>query len=195
MRRLSFLFPLLVCSALYGGDWFTVGFRAGIPLTDAFQSARSGSISLKSTTRNFTIGPSAELLLPFGLGIEVEALYKRTTVAVQDAAQQGEGAGAGTTGSWEFPLLAKLRLPGAGLRPYVAAGAAFRRFGELAQFATGPDRSTSGFVIGGGLELKIGRLRVAPELRYTRWKPAATGGADLLRYSRNQADFLVGITF
>ena len=188
MKKLVLLFLPLFCPAVFGADWFTAGVRAGMPLTDAFQSATSGDLSLKSATKNFTIGPSAELLLPFGLGIEVDALYKRTSIEVN-------GAGASTASSWEFPLLAKFRLPGVGLRPYVAGGAAFRKFGELMHFAVGPDRSTSGIVLGGGIELKVGRLRISPELRYTRWGSGETSGESVLRYNRNQADFLIGVTF
>ncbi len=190
MKKL--LFVVLFCQAAFGGDWYAIGLRAGVPLTDAFDTVVSGGINLKSATKRFTIGPSAELVLPFGFGVEVDALYKRTTVEFSGDDKTGEQ----TTGSWEFPLLAKFRLPGAGLRPYLAGGVSFRHFGDLVAFATGPDRSTSGIVFGGGLEIKIKRLRISPEIRYTHWDSGRSGNTTgPLSYNQNQVDFLMGFTF
>jgi hypothetical protein len=54
-----------------------------------------------------------------------------------------------------------------------------------------------GLAFGAGIALKLGRVRMSPELRYTRW-----GGEnlrdpvnELLRTHRNQGDFVIGITF
>jgi hypothetical protein len=117
--------------------------------------------------------------------------------------------------SWEFPLLVKWAfLPGP-IRPFVDAGASFRHITGVDQFrqtllviggqtnssTSNPaelNKSTdAGFVFGGGLEFKLGKLRITPELRYTRW-----GGEvfrdpvnALLQTNRNQGDFLLGITF
>ena len=57
-----------------------------------------------------------------------------------------------------------------------------------------------GFVAGGGLQFNLGRLRLAPQVRYTRWATAPVGG---LYYSlgstyssnQNQVDLLVGISW
>jgi hypothetical protein len=51
-------------------------------------------------------------------------------------------------------------------------------------------------VLGGGLEIKVKRLRISPELRFTRWGSGRSGdAATQLKYSQNQADFLIGIIF
>ena len=58
-------------------------------------------------------------------------------------------------------------------------------------------RNDVGFVFGGGVELKLAWVRIAPEIRYTRW--GSENFRDpvnaLLRTQRNQGDFLVGFTF
>ena len=185
---------LLVLAAIpaLAGDWYALGARVGVPLGDAFQDVSLERTTITPSTENYILGPTAELLLPFGLGVEVDALYKRTGVEVASA----DGARVAKAGSWEFPLMAKYRLPGILMRPFFGGGVSFRRFGELKSFVQGPDRSVSGVVMGGGLQLKFKNLRLSPELRYTRWGSGdPPGGPDVLQYSRNQADFLVGITF
>ncbi len=190
MRTVPLVFLLAVPAS---ADWFAVGLRGGAPLTDIFDTS-SRAFTLDTSTTRFTIGPSAELLLPLGLGLEVDALYKRSSL---EATPKPPAEGPTVTrneGSWEFPLLAKYRLPGDALRPYLAAGASFRSLGELTGFLQSLDASGWGFVLSGGLELKIGGLRFSPELRYTRWGSGQTGPTQV-RYSGNQVDFLIGFTF
>jgi hypothetical protein len=54
-----------------------------------------------------------------------------------------------------------------------------------------------GFVFGGGLEVKLGFLRITPELRYTRWgsENFTDPVAALLHTNKNQGDFILGLTF
>jgi hypothetical protein len=58
--------------------------------------------------------------------------------------------------------------------------------------------SSKGLAAGLGLELKILRLRIAPEVRYTRWgsdtKPTV-GNVVSVASDTNQGEFLVGISF
>jgi hypothetical protein len=102
------------------------------------------------------------------------------------------------------------------MRPYVQAGYAPRHIsgtitsqGWNVDFATGlqqpysyslpwtPDMS-HGIVTGGGIEFVRGRLRVAPELRYTRWNNDPIDAHVTYDYqvnaARNQFEVLVGIT-
>jgi hypothetical protein len=54
--------------------------------------------------------------------------------------------------------------------------------------------SKHGFTVGGGVEFKAFRLRISPELRYTRWG----GDSNVLGFAKsdqNQAQLLVGLTF
>jgi len=202
MKRLSLL--LILCQTA-SADLFVFGVRAGVPLTDAFNTASSGRLSYSSLTRRYTIGPTAELHLPFGLGLELDALYKRLNYSAVSA-DPSQLTSETTANSWEFPFLAKYRAPGLLTRPFLAAGYSFRKLSDLKQFIAnrGPlgepaelrDRSARGIVLGGGLELHLPGVCLSPEIRYTRWgSESFRDAAGLLRSSRNQADFLLGITF
>ena len=61
------------------------------------------------------------------------------------------------------------------------------------------DDFRSGVVFGAGIEVHALILRLSPEIRYTRWgrdtfRDACCGGS-LLSSSRNQGEFLLGLTF
>ncbi len=191
------LLLLLTVSAALAGDWFAIGLRAGAPLNDAFESVKRESFRFDPSTAHFTIGPTAELFLPFGFGLEADLLYRRTEMRVTRPGAGGDPvASSETVGNWDIPLLVKFRLPGAGLRPFFTAGGAYRSFGDLPALATNLKDSGWGFVLGAGLQIKIGRLRLSPELRFTRWGSGESGaGPTVIQYNRNQADFLFGITF
>ena len=53
--------------------------------------------------------------------------------------------------------------------------------------------------MGAGVEVKLLFIRIAPELRYTRWGSRAftvqSVGTTILEANQNQAEFLVGIHF
>jgi hypothetical protein len=62
-----------------------------------------------------------EVRLPFGLGVELDALYKRFD---QTGGSIHAGSTAAQTGSsWEFPLLGKYRFGRSFTKPYIEAGA------------------------------------------------------------------------
>ncbi len=52
--------------------------------------------------------------------------------------------------------------------------------------------------VGGGVELKISKLRIAPELRYTHWGSDGVPPPDVGSFppsQQNQGEFLVGFSF
>jgi hypothetical protein len=75
--------------------------------------------------------------------------------------------------AWEFPVLFKYTLPavrlGPGFRPFVEAGPSFRTQEDAG--ATEP--SQFGYSAGAGVAFHLGRIRVAPVVRYTRWRHEA----------------------
>jgi opacity protein-like surface antigen len=212
MRPLLLLFAGAV-SAFSGP--LSVGIKAGVPLTDFFDTVRSPNYGFNTNTKRYVIGPTVELHLPFGLGVEFDALYRRVnyegTNSLVDVFVQNR-----TTGNaWEFPLLVKYRFATAPfVRPYVDAGVAFDTLSGLKQtltrtpFPGGTTTTTSssspqelrhnnatGFVIGAGVDVHF-VIHLMPEVRYTRWGSehfADVNGA--LISNRNQAEFLLGITF
>jgi hypothetical protein len=170
----------------------SVGVKGGVPLTDAVE----GSFGNRSEARYSTIDTA------FGI----------TSITRVRA------------NSWEFPLLVKYYLPslGVSLRPFVEAGYVVRHLTGVEASAhtfgrdtiagipinqTIPlntsflvrDDPTHGFAAGGGVRLRFGRLRIAPEVRYTRWTGRGfeeQGSRGFFVQSvQNQADFLVGLSF
>ena len=191
------------------------GIRGGVPLTEFFDNVNSGNFILKSSTRRYIVGPSVELRLAGGLGVEVDALYRRfnydSSFSLVDIFTNNR-----TTGNaWEFPLLVKYRFPTPMVRPYVDAGIAFDTLSGVKQTVVSTlssnrqtttttsgnpnelrESTTKGFVIGFGVDVKAVLVHVSPEFRYTRWGSshfALPGGSSLS--NQNQAEFLVGITF
>jgi opacity protein-like surface antigen len=203
MRLFTLVFLAAVCAA---AQPFGFGVKVGAPLTDALNAA-NGNGTLTNNATRFTIGPMVELRLPLGVGVEADLLYKRVNGVYT---QPGVSAGV-TANSFEIPILLKYRFGFPIVKPYVEAGPSFRKFvnvnhllsclgtcaGSSIQFAS--DKSGPGVTFGAGVELKLLLIRIAPELRYTRWGSrafdATSLGTDLLHASQNQAEFLVGISF
>jgi hypothetical protein len=209
---LVFLFAALTASP----QIFSVGVKGGVPLTDAFETATTGHLSYLSSTKRYTVGPTVEVRLPFRLSVEFDALYKRLDY---DSASMGVDTfvrSATTSNSWEFPLLAKWRLFGGPVRPFVDAGPTFNKLSGISQsiqtlvapdhlFSSSSNRPSelqntfrAGVAVGGGIEFGAHHFRISPEVRYTRWGTEnfrSLTSSDLLHSNDNQAEFLLGITF
>jgi hypothetical protein len=142
--------------------------------------------------------------LPFGLGVEVDALYRRE--GYQTAFSNAFGYSVFSderANSWEFPMLAKYRIPFAAVKPFVEVGYAPRVINgsvsstsafptavinpsngsvtsggvESAHAITSTNWPVShGLVVGGGVQFGMGRLRLSPTVRYTHWNNMAISG-------------------
>ncbi len=195
------------------------GVKAGVPATDAIQ----GSFGNHAEAPRYTVGPMLELGLPFSFGVEVDALYRRTGYSTSNEAFGITNLTRVRANSWEFPILLKYYLPGVPLlRPYVSGGYVGRRLfsvsGQSHTFGRDPvtgavidqtlkldtsflvrDNPTHGVAIGGGVRLRLGPLKLAPEVRYTYWtgRPFDEFGLRgfFVQSPENQVDFLVGLTF
>jgi hypothetical protein len=191
----------------------SVGIKGGVPLTDTFETAREGPLAFFSKTHRSTIGPTVEFHLPLGFSIEFDALYRRINYG-SDSASGNLFVATRTKGNaWDFPILLKMRASSGVLRPFVDGGPAFRHVSSLEQETTVTnisgqtvtrterpleleERSTPGVAAGAGVEIKLGPIEISPEVRYTRWfRDTFRSGNGLLESNRNQADFLLGITF
>jgi opacity protein-like surface antigen len=207
------LFLLLFGAVSAWAQLFSYGVKAGVPLTEFLDAAKSQQFAFNSTTNRYIAGPTAELHLPFGLGVEFDILYRHFNY-------NGSGTlgsvlvGNSTTGNaWEFPLLAKYRFPMKMVHPFVDAGVAWDTLSGLTQTITDivPNHTsttttstpaelnttaTRGFVMGAGLSVKVLVIHLSPEVRFTRWGAQhfidPTG---LLHSNLNQGEFLLGITF
>jgi hypothetical protein len=198
------------------GQSVEVGSVGGVPLTRAFDMAPRLIYfchyeGATSATRRYIVGPEVRLSLPLGLGVEAGALYKRLGYdSVFELACNSVYARS-IENSWEFPVLATYRLPGhVPGAPFVSAGPAFRFATNvsLTAYATYPGGSTSvpdprnstalldhrshaGVAAGVGCEPRAGRLRIRPEVRYTRWAPDSPQSR-ALHSNQNQVELLVG---
>ena len=206
---------LVLCTAAAVAQPFGFGVKAGIPLNDFLDAAGNQSFRFSSSTNRYIIGPSVELRLPFGLGIGFDALYRHFgyTAFGTPPGTTGVLSSTTTSGAWEFPLTVRYRFKGGFIaHPYVEAGVSWDTLSGLSQdisiaasniinSSTSNPRelnknTATGFVIGGGLDIKALVLHISPEIRYTRWGAQhfldPNGG---FHSNQNQAEFLVGFTF
>ncbi len=201
---------LLLAGALCAFPQFSAGLKAGVPATDFFDTVRTPNFGFNSQTKRYIIGPMVELWLPGGLGFEFDALYRRlnyeSDLTIGDVFTNNR-----TTGNaWEFPLLAKYRFGTPLIKPYILGGVAWNTLTGLRQDITSAitgtsstdepaelrERTTTGIVLGAGLEVRAIVIRISPEVRYTRWGAEQFRDANgALRWNRNQAEVLVGFTF
>jgi opacity protein-like surface antigen len=210
MRLPHLLLPtLLLTAATAFSQPFHFGLKGGLPLTDFVDAASNQNFSSSAYTNRYIVGPTAELHLPFGLGVEFDILYRHfgySSIGLQTGSTLTPIAKDTTSSAWEFPLLAKYRFPGKLFRPFVNAGVSWDKLSGLTQtvrnaVSTGTipelhNDTSRGFVLGAGVDFKALVIHVAPELRYTHWGSAHfVDPAGLISSKQNQAEFLVGITF
>jgi len=185
---------------------FSAGVKIGVPLTDFISTVTNVSSSVPN---RFIGGVTGELRLPFGLGVEVDILYRR--LHYQYTAKNPLGGltiDRTTANAWEFPLLVKYRFPMKLARPYVDAGVAFDTLSGLTDTVTETlvpsagvnasalqNNSTKGFVMGAGVDIHALVIHLSPEIRYTRWGAQHFNLSGVLGSNQNQAEFLLGITF
>lgn len=208
-RSAFFLLPFPIVCTTANAQNLTFGAITGTNLTDDVRSGRAefpgGTLPSGETTsstyivdpggRRFIIGLKMEYRLPRHWAIEFNALHRewKSTSAniISPPIELPDGTKFSVFGpftrtltTWEFPILAKYRLPLRTLHPFVEAGPSFRPAG------TGSGLSHAGISAGGGVELQAGGFRFAPTLRYTRW---STANAGFFGAVPNQVEFLVGI--
>lgn len=205
---------LILSSAAAFAQPLSFGLKGGLPMTNFIDTVSGAYSSVDSVTNRYIVGPTAELRLPFGLGVEIDALYRHfnyhsSTSIVAISTLRATGS------DWEFPLLLKKRFGVGPIHPFVDAGVNFDKVSGLSRTVTilappnliGSNAGsselkndfTAGFTLGGGVELRLLLLKITPEIRYTRWGNQQfsgifpTGGS--LTSNQNQAEFLVGFTF
>ena len=189
------------------------GIKGGIPLTNFVSAVHSGTFDFDSSTNRYIVGPTVELRLPGGLGVEFDALYRRLHYNGSGFVNNAFATSQTTGNNWEFPLLLKYRIPTEVVRPYVDAGIAWNTLTGIKQTVSNAATSVSsaftstsnppelhrnvseGFVVGVGVDIHV-LLHLSPEVRYTRWGSSLLQDANgILQTKRDQAEFLIGITF
>lgn len=209
--RTAFAVLFAMAAATAQENRFYFGVKSGLLLTDnresAFRAGRGATFDSRLGQNRFSIGPSAEVALPGRLRLESGFLYRRfwrsETVSTGPAFWQTELI----RGSrWEVPLVLSRGWGARRVRPFLGAGGVWSHVPSPETIVTtyneiGPppfspavtrtrrvSDNTGGVIVTGGLRLRgPARLRLTPEIRFTRW----TSGQWLP--SRNQVDLFLGI--
>ncbi|HTQ54558.1 MAG TPA: outer membrane beta-barrel protein [Bryobacteraceae bacterium] len=188
MRR---LFWLLLSALPALAQPFSAGIKAGIPLTDMLNA--NSVFGYNAPPQRYIIGGEAEVRLPFSLGVEFDALYRHVEYSYVAESPALNASG----GNWEFPLVLKYRFHFPVARPYVEAGVAWDTITGLKEAVN--HNTTTGVVIGAGVDIHAIVLHISPEVRFTRWNTQQVSTVqstiDVLHTNLNQAEFLVGFTF
>lgn len=181
---------------------FIVGVRGGVPLGDVINTVQSGS-SVSSATDHYVVGPTLGIRLPAGFSVAGDALFTRLNISTTTTPT---GSISASASSWEFPVLLRFTAGRQGVAPFVGAGVSVRHlsdFGNIGPFLTNSTgnvvgtSAVAGFVIGGGLQFKVGALHINPEIRYTHWGDNHISAAfqNVIRTNDNEGQILVGLTF
>jgi hypothetical protein len=192
------------------GRNLSVGFIGGIALTDGLKRSSSqpfdfevvdpatGLFTPASGTRTDNVsrtspvlGVAVELGVRDRLSIEVDGLYRPlNSQDVTDVTSLGFTQTVDfTVLTWEFPILAKYRMPIRNTTTFFELGPAFRASGNL----NGSNPSRYGAAAGFGLEIRAGRMTISPTMRFTRWAADQSSGS--MATHRNQAELLCGFRF
>jgi hypothetical protein len=200
-------FALLLLAGSAQAALLSAGLKAGVPLTETFDFISSDPRTrFFSSTKRYLIGPTFELNLPAGLSVEFDALFRKFSYDRTDLIDVALGNYSASGNQWEFPLLLKYKFPGVLARPYIAAGPTLNHFSSITVVGstllgrTTPQelkkRAIAGAVVGAGIQVHAIVLKISPEIRYTRWgSDAFSDVRGLFSTNRNQAEFLIGITF
>ncbi|MEO5926413.1 MAG: outer membrane beta-barrel protein [Bryobacteraceae bacterium] len=221
-QRMSLTFRLpLVAAFTFGAalssyaQAVSIGVKGGVPITDAFETTKGNSAAYATNTKRYIVGPTVQFNLPARFSIEIDALYKRLGYQYDQSLTNQTVYAKTVANSWEFPALIKFAILPGPVTPFVSVGGSVRHISGIKQIRDTVNaglapvrvevnsatefnkRNDVGAVFAGGLEFKIGHVRVTPELRYTRW--GSENFRDpinaLLHTNRNQGDFLMGFSF
>ncbi|MCW5965407.1 MAG: hypothetical protein KIT83_15330 [Bryobacterales bacterium] len=187
---------VVACTTFAGAQprLLEAGFKVGAPLNDLVNAEQDRTIPL-------TTGLMAVVNLPLGFAVEGNALYKRLGFKIDSSSLVGGRPVDSRFNSWEFPILLRSYPLGRNplFQPFLSAGLNIRATsGEV--LGLGRNRQTSsGLVLAAGVRNGPGRVKLAPEIRFTRWAdrpPVLTGpGGTGARLNANQLEVLLGLTF
>ena len=118
----------------------SLGVKVGVPVTDMFSASNTtlGSNQIpgsnyRSSVPHYTVGLSSEFKLPYHLGFEVDALYKRGGFNSSTPLGSSFTYTATSFTHWEFPALFKYNLSVGHYRPFIDFGASLRHISGIDQ--------------------------------------------------------------
>jgi hypothetical protein len=212
---------VLALGVIYGtaamGQPVQIGIRIGVPITEYFDTGASGGLHgdahYTATARRYVLGASVGWRF-----LEADVFFHRMGyvgyVNTFDNGHFTKSVVDVIGDSWDFPLVGKYHvhrafLLGGGVLRYVGPvrGRGSQTIGSLVTQSSitttidtndPPDlrkRFYPGITMGTGVECPVGRLKIVPEFRYTRWTANIAGEGGLLRFSPNQMEVMVGFAF
>jgi len=192
-----------------GGHEVSLRVVAGLALTDGLQTRSdsftdaleidpatgvlvpvNGTEVQNSNRTSPVIGVVTEIALPKRLSMEVGAFYR--PLNAEDISVFSNGVTRKTRFTvltWEFPILAKYRLPILKTNPFVELGPSFRASGNL----NGAKPSRYGVTSGLGMDLPWGGMAISPTLRFTHW--TADSKTFGMATHPNQVELVFGVRF
>jgi hypothetical protein len=212
--RLRFLLSGSVISCIFLSTHVAIAQSVAIGIEGGLRTTGDVSGTLSPESKRYTIGPKVEIRLPLHLSLEVDALYRDIgfTGYAESCCRSSITRDRDT--SWEFPMMAKYRLPRvARLRSFAGIGYAPRivyggdvSSGSVENMSAGvytgysnrhrnvsyPE--TQWLVILGGVELRARHLLISPEVRYVHWNQPfldAFGGYGSFRYTSAHDELFV----
>jgi hypothetical protein len=209
MRHLFSISCFLAASTAQA-QFVSLGIKGGVPVTPALPNLSYSQLYLD--TGRWTVGPTIELHLVSGLSFEADALFRGYTVISNFVSYSPSNAplldsSKASVKAWDIPFLLKYRLPVGAIRPFVDGGYQFTLESTdvfasyICAAATLPcvppnpaltsyngefksSLNLNGPAAGVGVEFRYGRVKIAPEVRYSHLNP-----------NTNLATVLMGVTF
>jgi hypothetical protein len=191
-----------------------IGIRGGFRPTSQLAVPLQGFAD--SESRPYLVGPMAQLNLPRGFAVEVDALYSPFGYSTSYRDFFGDSyTSRDRANSWQFPVLVKYRFQLAGMHPYVLLGwdpehatGATKTSALLVsnpydinytltyqQYSAADQYGTNHGAVGGvGMEFGWRHVRVIPEARYVRWKDSMYPYYGV-RGPRNEVQLMVGVAW
>jgi hypothetical protein len=133
------------------------------------------------------IGPAMDASLSNRFSIEADAIYHPIEVSRRSLLANGEVINrfSGAEGrTFEFPVFGKYKFGAGQVRPFIEGGPSFRLLTE--------NSSLFGISAGGGLEVHLKALKIAPTLRFTHWGQQGYHSA-WAEVAVNQVEFLTAV--
>jgi hypothetical protein len=191
------------------GRKLSLGLVAGLALTDGLRRYTTSSTDIleidpvtgiltpvdkteivNSNRTNPVVGGVIEYAVSKDVSVEFSGLYRPLNAS--DISMFSNGFTRETRFTvltWEFPLVAKYKLPILDSRTFVELGPSFRASGNL----NGATPSRYGISAGAGMELPQRGVRIVPTLRFTHW--AADRNGYRMETHANQVELVFGVRF
>jgi len=177
---LFFVLFLLASTSTFGQSY---GLKFAYPTREALELSAPDphtTYSIHSQAPKF--GVTGELPLPANFKFEIDALYSHWSYASTVMGVDNSVSSTTTINAWDFFVLVKRGFFAGPVKPFLNGGAAFRAVNEDTNITTtifpnlvtqtrmsAPEfvhQATAGFAFGAGLDFRIGKFHVVPEVRY-----------------------------